>query len=41
MRLAVPVMLAQVAIAATGVVDTAIMGLSGDKADLALSLIHI
>lgn len=35
MRLAVPVMLAQVAIAATGVVDTAIMGLSGDKADLA------
>jgi MATE family multidrug resistance protein len=28
-------MLAQVAIAATGVVDTAIMGLSGDKVDLA------
>lgn len=35
MRLAVPVMLAQVAIAATGVVDTAIMGLTGDKSDLA------
>lgn len=35
MRLAVPVMLAQAAIAATGVVDTAVMGLYGDKADLA------
>ncbi|MEM7494288.1 MAG: MATE family efflux transporter [Pseudomonadota bacterium] len=35
MQLAVPVMLAQVAIAATGVVDTAIMGLTGDKSDLA------
>jgi len=35
MRLAVPVMLAQVAIAATGVVDTAVMGLYGDKSDLA------
>lgn len=35
LHLAVPVMLAQVAIAATGVVDTAIMGLNGDKADLA------
>lgn len=34
-RLAVPVMLAQAAIAATGVVDTAVMGLYGDKADLA------
>ena len=35
MRLAVPVMLAQAAIAATGVVDTAVMGLYGDKSDLA------
>lgn len=35
MQLAIPVMLAQVAIAATGVVDTAIMGLTGDKSDLA------
>ena len=35
MRLAVPVMLAQAAIAATGVVDTAVMGLYGDKVDLA------
>ena len=35
MRLAVPVMLAQAAIAATGVADTAVMGLYGDKADLA------
>ncbi|MEM1391427.1 MAG: MATE family efflux transporter, partial [Pseudomonadota bacterium] len=35
MQLAVPVMLAQVAIAATGVVDTAIMGLTGNKSDLA------
>lgn len=35
LHLAVPVMLAQAAIAATGVVDTAIMGLSGDKSDLA------
>ena len=35
MRLAVPVMLAQAAIAATGVVDTAVMGLYGDKTDLA------
>ncbi|MHA7900880.1 MAG: MATE family efflux transporter [Henriciella sp.] len=35
MRLAVPVMLAQAAIAATGVVDTAVMGLYGAKADLA------
>ena len=34
-RLAVPVMLAQAATAATGVVDTAVMGLSGDKVDLA------
>ena len=34
-RLAVPVMLAQAAIAATGVVDTAVMGLYGDKTDLA------
>ena len=34
MRLAVPVMLAQAAIAATGVVDTAVMGLYGDKVDL-------
>ena len=34
LRLAVPVMLAQAAIAATGVVDTAVMGLYGDKADL-------
>ncbi|MEM8615509.1 MAG: MATE family efflux transporter, partial [Pseudomonadota bacterium] len=33
--LAVPVMLAQAATAATGVVDTAIMGLSGTKVDLA------
>lgn len=35
LRLAVPVMLAQVAIAATGVVDTAVMGLYGTKVDLA------
>jgi MATE family multidrug resistance protein len=35
LRLAIPVMLAQAAIAATGVVDTAIMGLYGDKSDLA------
>ena len=35
MRLAIPVMLAQAAIAATGVVDTAVMGLYGDKSDLA------
>ena len=35
LRLAVPVMLAQAAIAATGVVDTAVMGLHGDKTDLA------
>ncbi|MEM9375009.1 MAG: MATE family efflux transporter [Pseudomonadota bacterium] len=35
LQLAVPVMLAQAAIAATGVVDTAVMGLYGDKADLA------
>ncbi|MCF6329805.1 MAG: MATE family efflux transporter [Henriciella sp.] len=34
-RLAVPVMLAQAAIATTGVVDTAVMGLYGDKVDLA------
>lgn len=34
-RLAVPVMLAQAAIAATGVVDTAVMGLYGSKSDLA------
>lgn len=34
MRLAVPVMLAQAAIAATGVVDTGVMGLYGDKIDL-------
>ncbi|MEL7545858.1 MAG: MATE family efflux transporter [Pseudomonadota bacterium] len=33
-RLSVPVMLAQAAIAATGVVDTAVMGLVGTKADL-------
>lgn len=35
LRLALPVMLAQAAIAATGVVDTAVMGLYGDKSDLA------
>lgn len=35
MRLAVPVMLAQAATAATGVVDTAVMGMTGDKVDLA------
>ncbi|MDJ0920997.1 MAG: MATE family efflux transporter [Henriciella sp.] len=35
LRLSVPVMLAQAAIAATGVVDTAVMGLYGDKTDLA------
>lgn len=35
LNLAVPVMLAQAAIAATGVVDTAVMGLYGDKSDLA------
>lgn len=35
LRLAVPVMLAQAATAATGVVDTAVMGLVGDKVDLA------
>lgn len=35
LRLALPVMLAQAAIAATGVVDTAIMGLYGHKSDLA------
>ncbi len=34
-RLAIPVMLAQVAIAATGVVDTTVMGLRGSKTDLA------
>ncbi len=34
-RLAVPVVLAQAAIATTGVVDTAVMGLYGDKVDLA------
>ena len=34
-RLSVPVMMAQAAIAATGVVDTAVMGLAGTKADLA------
>lgn len=33
-RLSVPVMLAQAAIAATGVVDTAVMGLVGTKTDL-------
>lgn len=35
MRLAVPVMLAQAAIAATGVVDTAVIGLYGTKVDFA------
>ena len=35
LNLAVPVMLAQAAIAATGVVDTAVIGLYGDKSDLA------
>ncbi|MEO0548498.1 MAG: MATE family efflux transporter [Pseudomonadota bacterium] len=35
LKLSVPVMLAQAAIAATGVVDTAVMGLYGDKTDLA------
>lgn len=35
LRLSVPVMLAQAAIAATGIVDTAIMGLAGTKTDLA------
>ena len=41
LRLAVPVMLAQAAIAATGVVDTAVMGLYGDKTDLAaVALLH-
>ena len=35
LRLALPVMLAQAAIAATGVVDTAVMGIYGDKLDLA------
>ena len=34
MALAVPVMLSQAAIASTGVVDTAVMGLYGDKFDL-------
>ena len=34
MALAVPVMLSQAAIASTGVVDTAVMGLNGDKFDL-------
>ncbi len=34
-RLAIPVMLAQAAIATTSVVDTAVMGLRGTKADLA------
>lgn len=34
MALAVPVMLAQAATASTGVVDTAVMGLYGDKVDL-------
>lgn len=34
-KLAVPVMLAQAATAATGVVDTAVIGLTGDKAELA------
>ena len=32
--LAVPVMLAQAATASTGVVDTAVMGLTGDKVEL-------
>lgn len=35
LRLATPIMLAQVAVAATGVVDTAVMGRFGDKHDLA------
>ena len=35
LKLAVPVMLAQAATAATGVVDTAVIGLTGDKAELA------
>ena len=35
LALAVPVMLAQAATASTGVVDTLIMGVSGDKADIA------
>lgn len=34
-KLALPVMLSQIAIAVTGVVDTAVMGLTGDKVDLA------
>ncbi|MEQ8557720.1 MAG: MATE family efflux transporter [Henriciella sp.] len=34
MALAIPVMLSQAAIASTGVVDTAVMGLNGDKFDL-------
>ncbi len=34
-RLAIPVMLAQAATAATGVVDTAVMGMRGTKEDLA------
>lgn len=35
LRLAVPIMLAQVAVALTGVVDTGVMGRFGDKFDLA------
>lgn len=35
LALAVPVMLAQAATASTGVVDTLIMGVSGDKVDIA------
>ncbi len=35
LKLAVPVMLAQAAIAATGIVDMIVMGLSGSKTDLA------
>ena len=34
LALAVPVMLAQAATASTGVVDTVVMGLSGDKVDI-------
>lgn len=34
LKLAVPVMLSQAAIASTGVVDTAVMGMNGDKFDL-------
>ena len=35
LRLAVPVMLSQAAIAATGIVDTVVIGVTGDKAQLA------